>query len=67
MADTVARNEQLPRYLENRHIDVIPAAERHGKPWHQFAFWWGGNVNVFNVVLGGVVVVIGPGWATGRS
>ena len=36
---------------------MIPAGARHGKPWHQFAFWLGGNVNVFNVVLGAVVVV----------
>jgi hypothetical protein len=25
-------------YVENRHIDHIPARERHGQPWHQFAF-----------------------------
>ncbi len=55
MAVSTARNQQMRRYVENRHIDHIPAGARHGKPWHQFAFWWGGNVNVFNVVLGGVV------------
>src|SRR5579863_7535784 len=59
MAVSAARNQQMRRYVENRHIDHIPAAARHGKPWHQFAFWWGGNVNVFNVVLGAVVVSIG--------
>ena len=59
MAGSAARNEQLRRYVENHHIDMIPAGARHGKPWHQFAFWWGGNVNVFNVVLGGVTVSIG--------
>jgi len=59
MTGTGARNEQLRRYVENRHIDHIPAGARHGKPWHQFAFWWGGNVNVFNVVLGAVTVSIG--------
>jgi nucleobase:cation symporter-1, NCS1 family len=59
MAVSAARNEQLRRYVENRHIDHIPAGARHGKPWHQFAFWWGGNVNVFNVVLGAVTVSIG--------
>ncbi len=59
MAASSARNEQLRRYVENRHIDHIPAGARHGKPWHQFAFWFGGNVNVFNVVLGAVVVSIG--------
>ncbi len=59
MTETVVQNEQLRRWVENHHIDMIPAAARHGKPWHQFAFWWGGNVNVFNVVLGAVVVSIG--------
>jgi NCS1 family nucleobase:cation symporter-1 len=59
MAETAVASEQLRRYVETHHIDMIPAAARHGKPWHQFAFWWGGNVNVFNVVLGAVVVSIG--------
>src|SRR6266480_2934196 len=59
MAVSAARNQQLRRYVENRHIDHIPASARHGKPWHQFAFWFGGNVNVFNVVLGAVTVSIG--------
>jgi hypothetical protein len=38
MTDTAAANDEVGRHLESRHIDVIPAAERHGKPWHQFAF-----------------------------
>ena len=59
MAVSSARNEQLRRYVENRHIDHIPPGARHGKPWHQFAFWFGGNVNVFKVVLGAVTVSIG--------
>jgi nucleobase:cation symporter-1, NCS1 family len=65
MAATATRNEQLRRYVETHHIDRIPEAARHGKPWHQLAFWWGGNVNVFNVVLGAVAVSFGLtfGWA----
>ncbi len=59
MTTETARNQQVRRYVENRHIDHIPAAARHGKPWHQFAFWFGGNVNVFNVVLGGIVIETG--------
>ena len=59
MAVSAGRNAQLPRYVENRHIDHIPAGARHGKPWHQFVFWFGGNINVFNVVLGAVIVSIG--------
>ena len=59
MAVPGARNAQFPRYVENRHIDHIPAGARHGKPWHQFAFWFGSNVNVLNVVVGAVTVSIG--------
>jgi nucleobase:cation symporter-1, NCS1 family len=59
MPESAARNAQLGRYVENRHIDHIPAGARHGKPWHQFAFWFGSNVNVFNVVVGAVTVSIG--------
>ena len=59
MAVSAERNAQPPRYVENRHIDQIPPGARHGKPWHQFVFWFGGNINVFNVVLGAVVVLIG--------
>lgn len=59
MSTAAARNEQVRRYVENRHIDHIPAAARHGKPWHQLVFWFGGNVNVFNIVLGAVTVSIG--------
>ncbi|HVB43038.1 MAG TPA: cytosine permease [Streptosporangiaceae bacterium] len=63
MPESAVAREQLRRYVETRHIDMIPAAARHGRPWHQFAFWWGGNVNVFNVVLGAIVVSIGlPLW-----
>ena len=59
MSRTDTRSAQLRRYVETRHIDVIPPAARHGGPWQQFFFWFGGNVNVFNVVLGAVVVSIG--------
>jgi nucleobase:cation symporter-1, NCS1 family len=59
MAVSVARHVQRPRYVEYRHIDHIPAAARHGRPWHQFVFWFGGNINVFNVVLGAVIVSFG--------
>jgi NCS1 family nucleobase:cation symporter-1 len=54
-----ARHGQARRYVENRHIEYIPADARHGKPWQQFIFWFGANVNVFNVVLGGITVSIG--------
>jgi cytosine/uracil/thiamine/allantoin permease len=59
MAVSAAGNAQVDRYVEELHIDHIPAEARHGKPWHQFAFWFGNNVNVFNIVVGAVVVSIG--------
>jgi nucleobase:cation symporter-1, NCS1 family len=54
-----APDDQVRRYVETHHIDHIPAAARHGKKWQQLFFWAGANFNVFNLVLGGVVVVIG--------
>jgi nucleobase:cation symporter-1, NCS1 family len=59
MTQTSVQNDQLRRYVESHHIDMIPAGARHGKPWQQLVFWAGANINVFNIVLGGVVVVIG--------
>ena len=59
MTQTSVQNDQLRRYVETHHIDMIPAGARHGKPWQQAAFWAGANVNVFNVFLGGVVVSLG--------
>ena len=59
MTQATVQNDQLRRYVENHHIDMIPAGARHGKPWQQLVFWTGANVNVFNIVLGGVVVFIG--------
>jgi NCS1 family nucleobase:cation symporter-1 len=59
MRHSAVPDESLRRYVETHHIDRIPPAARHGQPWHQLAFWAGANVNVFNIVLGGVVVTIG--------
>jgi nucleobase:cation symporter-1, NCS1 family len=56
MTTAVAVHQHKRRWVENRHIEYIPADARHGKPWQQFFFWFGANVNVFNVVLGGVAV-----------
>jgi hypothetical protein len=53
---TAAAHQQARQYVENRHIEYIPPGARHGKPWQQFFFWFGGNTSVFNLVLGGVVV-----------
>ena len=55
----MSKDTNALRDIEAHHIDIIPDDERHGKIWHQFAFWFGGNTNVFNLVLGGVLVSIG--------
>ena len=54
-----ARSTALRRYAETHHVDQIRPEARYGGPWGQFIFWLGGNFNVFNVVLGAVVVEIG--------
>jgi nucleobase:cation symporter-1, NCS1 family len=56
---SAAPDDQVRRYVETHHIDVIPAAARHGKPWQQIFFWAGANINVFNIVLGGVFIEFG--------
>jgi NCS1 family nucleobase:cation symporter-1 len=55
----IVEKQEFRKYIESHHIERIPEAARHGKPWHQFAFWFGANVNVFNVVLGAVTVSFG--------
>jgi NCS1 family nucleobase:cation symporter-1 len=45
--------------IEVRSIDQIPPEERHGQIRDQFTLWFGLNANVFQVVLGGVVVFMG--------
>lgn len=55
----VVDKQEFQKYIESHHIERIPEGARHGKPWHQFAFWFGGNVNIFNVFLGGLVVTFG--------
>ena len=45
--------------VEANHVNPIPASQRHGAPWQQFALWAGFNGNAFNVVLGAVLVPLG--------
>jgi nucleobase:cation symporter-1, NCS1 family len=52
------RPESLAQ-IEVRSIDYIPPEERHGRIRDQFTLWFGNNANIFNVVLGGVVVLLG--------
>ncbi len=45
--------------IEVHSIDHIPADERRGRVRDQFTFWFANNGNVFVLVLGGVVVIMG--------
>ncbi|WP_405063576.1 cytosine permease [Kribbella sp. NBC_01505] len=45
--------------IEQRSIDVVPAAERHGTPISQFTLWFGANTQVTAVVDGALAVVFG--------
>lgn len=42
--------------IEARHLDYVPARERHGKVWRQAPFWFLGNFQPFTVA----VAFIGP-------
>jgi nucleobase:cation symporter-1, NCS1 family len=56
MADP--RREGLAQ-VEVRSIDHVPLGERHGRIRDQFTLWFGNNADIFNVVLGGVLVLMG--------
>jgi NCS1 family nucleobase:cation symporter-1 len=45
--------------VEANHVNQVPAGERHGGPGQQFWLWTGFNTNVFNVVLGAVLIALG--------
>jgi NCS1 nucleoside transporter family len=52
-----------PPHVEARGIDLIPDSERHGRPRDLFGMWLGGNLNVFYVVNGAVVISMGLSFA----
>ena len=45
--------------IETHSIDQIPSTERHGRVRDQFTLWFALNSNIFPVVLGGVLVLMG--------
>jgi NCS1 family nucleobase:cation symporter-1 len=46
-------------HVERHGIDVIPAAERHGRPRELFWVWMSANVIYLYFVLGGVLILLG--------
>ena len=59
MQTSPARTANVRQWAERHHIEFIPLSARRGSAGQQLAFWFGANVNVFNVVLGGVTIEIG--------
>lgn len=48
-----------PARVEQRSIDYVPAAERHGSPSNQFTLWFGANMQITAVVDGALAVIFG--------
>lgn len=45
--------------IEQRSIDYIPQAERHGRLYSQFTLWLGANLQITAIVTGALAVVLG--------
>ena len=63
MSDAVLKARAQDSILETHGIDLIPVAERHGRPRDLFGMWLGTNLNVFYVVNGAVVISLGLSFA----
>src|SRR5689334_6188450 len=46
-------------HAELHGIDVIPESERHGQPRELFWIWGAANLAFINILLGGLMIVIG--------
>lgn len=45
--------------IEQRSIEPVPPAERHGTPRNQFTLWFGANMQITAVVDGALAVIFG--------
>lgn len=45
--------------IERRTIDMVPPAERYGRPRSQFTLWFGANMQITAVVTGALAVILG--------
>jgi nucleobase:cation symporter-1, NCS1 family len=50
---------ELRRQIEAHSIDIIPLAERHGRPANQLALWFTANAELLGFVLGGFAISFG--------
>jgi purine-cytosine permease-like protein len=51
------------RFIEQRSIDYVPLAERHGKVWHLWPVWFSGDAHLATVATGVVGVALGGNFA----
>ena len=51
------------RFLEQRSIDYVPLAERHGKVWHLWPVWFSGDAHLATVATGIVGIALGGNFA----
>jgi len=45
--------------LEQRSIDYVPLAERHGKVWHLWPVWFSGNAHLATLAVGALGIALG--------
>ena len=47
------------RLLEQRSIDYVPLAERHGKVWHLWPVWFAGDAHLATIATGVMGIALG--------
>jgi NCS1 nucleoside transporter family len=47
------------RFIEQRSIDYVPLAERHGKAWHLWPVWFAGDANLATLAVGVLGITLG--------
>lgn len=65
MSSAPAASTTRDSVIEQRSIDYVPRAERHGKVWHQGPFWFTGNFVLPTMVTGfiGPAMGLSVGWS----
>jgi NCS1 nucleoside transporter family len=51
------------RFIEQRSIDYVPIAERHGKVWHLWPVWFSGDAHLATIATGVVGIALGGNFA----
>jgi purine-cytosine permease-like protein len=47
------------RFIEQRSIDYVPLAERHGKVWHLWPVWFSGDAHLATLAVGVLGITLG--------